>query len=77
MGLALLATAWRIRQGHDKVADEDEPVEVLVRRLALLDTRYGGRQAEVPAPEWTEYQRERQLLKARLTSALARGRPPP
>jgi len=77
MGLALLATAWRLRRGHAKGADEEEPVDVLVRRLALLDARYRGRQAEVSAPEWTEYQGERHALKARLTSALARGSPTP
>ena len=74
MVLALLATAWRIRRGHAKVPVVEEPVEVLVRRLALLDTRYRGRQADVPAPEWAKYQEERQALKARLTGALAGGR---
>lgn len=74
MGLALIATAWRVRQGHAKVVVEEEPVEVLVRRLALLDSRYRGREADVPATEWTAYQEGRHALKARLTRALAIGR---
>lgn len=74
MGLALIATAWRVRRGHAKIPVEEEPVEVLVRRLALLDARYRGREAEVPASEWTAYQERRHALKARLTRALAGGR---
>ena len=74
MGLALVATAWRIRRSHTTVVEEEEPVEVLVRRLAPLDSRYRGREAEVPVPEWTAYQEGRHVLKARLTRALASGR---
>ena len=71
MGLALIVTAWRIRRGSAAAPAEEEPVEVLVRRLALLDARYRGREAEVPASEWTVYQEGRHALKARLTRALA------
>lgn len=71
VGLALLITAWRIRRGHAEIPLAEEPVPVLVRRLALLDARYRGRQADVPASEWTQYQEDRQTLKARLTRALA------
>ncbi len=74
MGLALIVTAWRIRRSHATAPVEEEPVEVLVRRLALLDARYRGREAEVPASEWTAYQEGRLALKARLTRALASGR---
>ncbi len=73
VGLALIVTAWRIRRVHAEIPVEEESVEVLVRRLALLDARYRGRQTDVPEAEWAKYQEERHALKTRLTRTLAGG----
>ena len=54
----------------------EDSAEVLVRRLALLDTRYAGREAEVGLEEWAQYQQRRRLLKRQLERALATGAPP-
>ena len=43
----------------------------LLERLAGLDARYQGREAEVSADEWHEYQSERARLKSLLESSLA------
>jgi hypothetical protein len=39
--------------------------------LARLDARYVGRETQVAAPEWAEYQRQRARLKQELTAELA------
>jgi hypothetical protein len=49
------------------MASSDE----LLERLAGLDARYQGREAEVSANEWREYQSERARLKSLLESSLA------
>ncbi len=43
--------------------------------LARLDARYAGREAQVTAAEWSEYQRERARLKQELTTELAGKKP--
>jgi hypothetical protein len=45
-------------------------------RLARLDARYAGRQAQVPPEEWQRYQAERARLKAEASAELARSGPP-
>ena len=47
----------------------------LLERLARLDARYQGREAEVSADDWRQYQSERSRLKDLLESSLA-GRGP-
>jgi len=47
----------------------------LLERLARLDQRYAGREAETPPDEWARYQAERAELKARLAGQLAAKEP--
>ncbi len=42
-----------------------------LEQLAQLDTRYAGRQDEVPAEEWAAYQADRARLKEQLAAELA------
>jgi hypothetical protein len=72
LSAALLSSvvAWRRRQAPATVARKDESVEVLVRRLALLDAKRAGGSADAGAEAL------RAELKAQLARALARaGRP--
>jgi hypothetical protein len=43
----------------------------LLEALAELDARYAGREAEIPAEEWSGYQDRRARLKTELAAALA------
>jgi hypothetical protein len=43
-----------------------QKLETLTDRMALLDARYAGREEEVPAEEWQQYQAEREKLRAEL-----------
>jgi alanine dehydrogenase len=42
-----------------------------LQRLAELDARYAGRDADTPPDEWSAYQERRARLKAELAAALA------
>ena len=58
-----------------RVADEelrDVDPERLVGEIALLDTRYQGREAETTPEQWARYLERRGRLKAELEAALAR-----
>ena len=66
-GLILLLVRRARDGGRVGTASAADPVEQLVR----LDARYAGRETEIPAPEWDDYLRQRELLKAAAQSALA------
>jgi hypothetical protein len=67
LALALLLAAWRVLPGA-KVVSSDR----LVGEIAILDTRYQGREADIDPQEWARYLQRRGDLKAELESALAR-----
>ena len=68
VALALAAAGWRLATRQPTAsASPDE----LLERIARLDARYEGREAEVPADEWRQYQSERARLKGLLESSLA------
>jgi hypothetical protein len=67
LALALLAAAWRSLARTRPV-----PVDRLIGEIALLDTRYQGRESETPSDEWAAYLDRRGTLKAELTAALTR-----
>jgi len=75
-GLTLLAAglgvavSWRRRSRPTGAAPQMESVDP-VGALAALDSRYLGKEEEVPPAEWAEYQRERARL---MYAALAGGR---
>lgn len=66
LALGLLLAAWRIVPRVRPVS-----VDRLVGEIAVLDTKYQGREADTPPDEWAGYLARRSALKARLT-ALAR-----
>jgi hypothetical protein len=65
--LALLAAAWRMLPRAPAVSTDR-----LIGDLAMLDTRYQGREAETTPEEWARYLERRGKLKAELGAALAR-----
>ncbi len=67
LALALLAAAWRMLPRARTVSTDR-----LIGEIALLDTRYEGREAETAPEEWTRYLERRGTLKAQLGAALAR-----
>jgi hypothetical protein len=71
---ALAAAAWRFvargPRGTLRPAPPPDPDQML-DRIAALDARYLGREAEVAAPEWARYQEDRARLKAELEAMLA------
>jgi hypothetical protein len=67
LALALLVAAWRLLPRARRVSTDR-----LVGEIALLDTRYQGREAETPGEEWGRYLERRGKLKAELEAALAR-----
>jgi hypothetical protein len=72
IAVALAVAGGRLMMGRAKTTAS---AEELLERLAGLDARYQGREAEVPAGEWRHYQSERARLKGLLESSLAvRGR---
>ncbi len=67
LALALLVAAWRmVPRARAMSADR------LLGEIALLDTRYQGREAETAAGDWARYLERRGKLKAELEAALAR-----
>jgi hypothetical protein len=67
LALALLVAAWRLLPRARTVS-----ADRLVGEIALLDTRYQGREAETTPEEWGRYLERRGRLKAELEAALAR-----
>jgi hypothetical protein len=67
LALALLAAAWRMLPRARAMSTDR-----LVGEIALLDTRYQGREAETTSEEWARYLERRERLKAELQAALAR-----
>lgn len=67
LALALLAAAWRLLPRARAVS-----ADRLVGEIALLDTRYQGREAETNPEEWAGYLERRGRLKSELEAALAR-----
>ncbi|MEO8294980.1 MAG: hypothetical protein ABI613_05635 [Gemmatimonadota bacterium] len=52
-------------------------IDSLTDRIAVLDARYGGREADVSPEEWQGYLRDRDQFRAQLAAHLAaRGSPP-
>jgi hypothetical protein len=71
--VAAVALALAIAGGRLMLrrATPDASADELLERLAGLDARYQGREADVPAEEWHRYQSERGRLKSLLESSLA------
>lgn len=68
VALALAAAGWRMAtRTATAVASTDE----LLERVAGLDARYQGREAEVSPDEWRRYRSERARLKGLLERSLA------
>jgi hypothetical protein len=75
------AAVWLVRRSRRPAAapaagERDETTRLL-DAIAMLDARYAGREAEVPADEWQRYTDQRAALKARLEHALAGASPGP
>ncbi len=74
-GLAFALLAWRSVRHRAPLRHHSPPATpaALADAAARLDARYLGRQAEVPAEEWSGYLAERARLTEALSRALARG----
>jgi hypothetical protein len=70
VALALALAGWRVARGGSAPVAPPVPA-TLLDALARLDERYSGRESDVPAEEWQEYQAERARLKSSLEAALA------
>ena len=74
VALALGVAAVRLRRrSPPPLGVPRPPAEALLHKVAALDASYAGREAEVPAPEWSAYVAERARLKAELEATLAAG----
>jgi hypothetical protein len=79
-GLALalaVAALWQRRRSAPAIVAPGPPAPVreeLLHRIAALDATYQGREADVPAAEWSGYLAERARLKRELEATLAAGR---
>ena len=76
LALALLLAAWRIfprRAAARSARRSPEAPDRLLDRIAVLDARYEGREADTPAEEWAGYLERRAALKSEAAAALARG----
>ncbi|MFL5493402.1 MAG: hypothetical protein ACJ8DC_03355, partial [Gemmatimonadales bacterium] len=73
LGLVLALAAWRIlRRGPPVLAPAPVPdTDPVLDAIAALDARYAGKESEIPAEEWQQYQAERARLKAELAASLA------
>lgn len=75
-GVALSVAGGVVWRRRTSTVHADEPVDVLVRRLAILDANVQGREPDTSSPEWQSYVERRAALKAQLARALARGSRP-
>ncbi|MGH7732911.1 MAG: hypothetical protein ACREOE_04195 [Gemmatimonadales bacterium] len=74
MGLALIPVGVRALRGRGMTARASPPAATeLIDRVARLDVRFGGREAETPPAEWQSYLAERARLVHALDAALVRG----
>ena len=73
LALGLAALRLRRRVPAAVSAAPSRAPEGLLHRVAALDARYAGREADVPSEEWSGYLAERARLKAELEAALAAG----
>ncbi len=79
VALALGLAWWRAGRRSSPPTGGTAPADrrnELLDRLARLDQRYAGREAEVPADEWSAFLAERARLKRELEDALAGGHGP-
>jgi hypothetical protein len=68
VAIALAVAGWYfLTRGRTAGVSTDE----LLERVAGLDARYQGREAEVSGAEWRQYEAERARLKGLLESSLA------
>ena len=67
----LLSRRAQRSEGRTPIA----PAEGLLDQLAVLDARYLGREAEIDAGEWAEYQAHRARRKDELQGRLAQTAP--
>lgn len=73
LALALLLATWRaFARRRPRTAAPTGDADGLLNRIAALDARYQGREAETPADEWADYLERRAALKAEAAAALAR-----
>ncbi len=70
VALTLALVGFRVLNRRP-VAPAPVQQNALLDQLARLDARYAGREAQVPAAEWQQYQQERARLKAELAQQLA------
>jgi hypothetical protein len=74
VALALATAAVRLgRRPPPGAAPPSPAADTLLQRVAALDATYAGREAELPASEWSGYLAERARLKAELEATLAAG----
>jgi hypothetical protein len=74
VALSLAIGGWYLLQRRPRERDGNaaaNPADGLLDRIAALDARYVGRQAEVDPGEWAEYQASRARLKDELQALLA------
>lgn len=69
---ALAFGAMRLRARPRAAAPSEALAETLAAEIAALDTRYAGGEPSVAHAEWQRYQAQRNALKERLKTALAR-----
>ena len=70
VGAGLLVAVLRRQPARRTVS-----LETLTDRIAELEAKYGGREAEVSPEEWTQYREERDRLRAELAAHLASRKP--
>jgi hypothetical protein len=70
LAVALLLAGWRL-VARSRPRPESPLPDGILASIASLDVRYLGRESEVPAHEWENYQAERARLKAQLEASLA------
>jgi hypothetical protein len=73
LALGLGGAAWWALRRPSERAPRSTVLDpsALLEALAELDARYAGREAEIPAEEWSGYQDRRARLKTELAAALA------
>jgi hypothetical protein len=75
LGAGLLVAGQLALRARPRAAPQAPPdaldVDLLVERMARLDTRYAGREPETDPAEWQSYRAERARLKAELEAVLA------
>jgi hypothetical protein len=70
VGAGLLVAVFRRKPRKSAVS-----LETLTDRIAELEAKYGGREAETSPEEWSGYQAERDRLRAELSALLASRKP--